>query len=284
MFISNAMNNASNVLSGNRVFQQARGATERLEALCPKESKAAVYDASKLSDYDGKKLDSLQEDIMKLRERIEEVKSDTKMNQEKKESKLDMLNTLLSNLQERLTEQEAQQAEEALQAKDQEQEKEKGKKTQQVASEATEQVQGGKDGGAVLSAGIFAAGTSLEQLATLGDAAGQMERRADMAQRQLKESMYHKMGHIPTRASTLGGNSVRVVENCLRLKDPKIIERRQAEVGALQQAAERLQDAVGKAAQGVPIETKKAGLSEKVSEAASDKPLQQEAAGTLLER
>lgn len=270
MFVSNSMCGASNAVAGSRLYQ-ARDAREQVlqrrqaEEEKEKEGPAATFERSGMEEY-MERMASLQKRVLKLKERIEEVKNDTVMDAEKKDSLLSLLTESLSMTQKQLDELKAKKdagmfeedAREEKEAEEEKKTKKERKKEQGAVGKDAEEGGAGLSGGAAL----IAAGSSVERLELLRKSAEETEEKAAFSQKQLDHFTQHKMGHIPFRiaSSERGdlfsepvegepglsvslGNVKHYTKNCVQLDDKEVIGRRLQEINTLWKAADKLVEA-----------------------------------------
>lgn len=272
MFISSAMHGRSNAMAGARLYQGRDEAQQVQRQQGYEEGPAAVYERSGMQDY-LERMASLRERTMKLKARMEELKEDTVMEQEKKDSLLSLLSESLASTEKQMEELEGKKAaglleDEAQEKKEEEEKKEKKEKTDKPPANSGAITEGGADlqGGAAL----IAAGSSAERLEFLRKAAEETGAKADAAEKELDHMTQHRAGHIPVRASMLDGPgdllSVPVegepglfvsmgkikhyTKNCVRLDEKDAIARRQKEISALRKVTDELEDLAGELMRG----------------------------------
>lgn len=207
-------------------------------------SKAAVFQRSTLSDYDGKKLSPLQESMMKLQDQISGIKGNDDMDQKTKDDLVKTLTAQLEDLQKQLN--DPQQAEENNDQKDK---TENNKLQPQSSSNNTPSDDGMYD--------LIGMGARLDQAKTMGSLSNKANSQAKLEKGQLEHDMNN-----PREA--------------LQLKDKNIIAKREESISNLENTTERLQDMSASL-----NTTEHNNASEKTQEDAEKTSNQSEAHGTL---
>lgn len=271
MFISSSMHGARNTMLGSWLYQvrdvQEQVPRRRGEEQGEKEGPAAVFERSGMEEYLDR-MASLQTRVLKLKERLEEVKNDTVMEQEKKNSLLSLLTETLTSTQKQMDELKAKKDaglfEEDAQSEKAEEEEKKAKKGHKKENAAVAGEMGEGDAALNGGAALIASGSSMERLELLRKTAEETEEKAAFSQRQLDHFTQHKAGHIPFRIASSGpgdlfsepvdgepglfvslGDVKHYTKNCVRLEDKEAIARRLKEVNMLWQSADKLVKAAG---------------------------------------
>jgi hypothetical protein len=208
----------------------------------PQNSKAAVFQHSTLSDYDGKKLSPLQESLVKLQDQISSIKGNDKMDKKTKDDLVKTLTAQLEDIQKQLN--DPQQTE----ANDGEKDKKENSISQQSSSNGTS-----SDG----MYDLIGMGVRLDQAKTMGALSNKSSSQAKLEKGQLEHDMNN-----PREA--------------LQLKDKNIIAKREESISNLENTTERLQDM--SASLNV---TEHNNASEKTQEDADKTSNQSKAQGTL---
>lgn len=206
-------------------------------------SKAAVFQHSTLSDYDGKKLSPLQESMMKLQDQISSIKSKDNMDKKTKDDLVKTLTAQLEDLQKQLD--DPQQTE----ANNGEKDKKENRISEQSSSNGTSSDDGMYD--------LIGMGVRLNQAKTIGSLSNDANSQAKLEKGQLEHDMNN-----PREA--------------LQLKDKNIIAKREESISNLENTTERLQDMSASL-----NTTEHNNASEKTQEDAEKTSNQSEAHGTL---
>lgn len=180
-------------------------------------SKAAVFQRSTLSDYDGKKLSPLQESMMKLQDQISNIKGNDDMDQKTKDDLVKTLTAQLEDLQKKLD--DPQQAEENNDQKDK-MEKQKDKTENNNLQKQSSSNDTPSDDGMYDLIGM---GARLDQAKTINSLSNKASSQAKLEKEQLEHDMNN-----PREA--------------LRLTDKNIIAKREESINNLENTTERLQD------------------------------------------
>ncbi|MBP2630844.1 MAG: hypothetical protein H6Q70_1472 [Firmicutes bacterium] len=208
-----------------------------------KASKAAIFQRSTLADYDGKKLSTAQEGMMKLQEQISSIKGNDDIDQKTKDDLVKTLTAQLEDLQKQLN--DPQQTE----ANNGEKDKKENSISQQPSSNGTSSDDGMYD--------LIGMSARLDQAKTMGSLSNEASSRAKLEKEQLEHDMNN-----PREA--------------LQLKDKNIIAKREESISNLENTTERLQDV------SVSLNTTEHNnVSEKTQEDTDKTSNQPEAHGTL---